>query len=357
MRTSLLLSTALALLCINRSAFADDHQLAPAPDPDAYGTCPMAQKFNECQTALTASQSDFKVCAEQLDSCLGQDPGYSAGQIKSHQPLVSKPKPDKPATKPDTPATKPHKPADKPHAKNPAPPPANPKVDVGEHVRLTAVDSRCTKIEVLKGTNVLQTATVCNGRDGTDGTNGTNGINGTDGKNGHDGKNGQNGRNGIDGTRVSLGFGARATAIYAKGRPDAYAIAPTARLTFRLIPERLDLRIEGGYGPGNDGATILTGALDVWLLRSTTRLHTKFGLTAGFMGEWIGLDGNKAKGQMLGATPGLVLKLIDTRYVSLRADFTAFLGASGFTHAYTANPVGFESAYGFNGSLALEFNF
>ncbi len=349
MKSSPRLVTIIGVLAFAPAAMADGpHSETINPIPSVHEQCmPEAdfQKCTNCTKARESCENDLEICTAGLDKvqtaldhCHGWQEGTAKDRMQKGLPVDNVKLPVKKAAKPALARPKP--PAVRINPLRAAPGPPGPKGDTGD-----------------PGPEGPE------GPPGPEGPVGPEGMRGPEGPRGLPGKNGENGKNGhdgLDGTKVSLGAGARSTAIRAEGKPDALAIVPSLRLNFRLVPERLDLRIEGGYGPGRDGAAIVNAAFDVWLARSASRAHTKFGLTVGFLGEWIGIDGNEAKGQILAGTPGLVFKPFDTRYVSLRLDLTAILGASGFSHPYSCGMQcqnGWTFAYGLNGAAALEVNF
>lgn len=168
---------------------------------------------------------------------------------------------------------------------------------------------------------VTDTAFVC------DGAKGEKGDRGPKGERGEPGKPGDSGRPGLNGnTRVQFGLGGRTSAIWSKGRPTGYSLAPETALELWLAPT-VEFVSGLAWAPGGDRNMVVTGQLRY------RGLGKRIGLGFGIQYQAWNLEGNKALWQSVLGMAALQLVLLDTKHVDISAEAGLLLGLDGYDTA------------------------
>lgn len=278
-------------LCFSSPALAladgtPDAGPLPAPPTLSGGGCGAVARLAECNGYLSTTKEQLDACILRAAKCEHVSEDVVRAQLTGAKPKTDVPSPVVVVHKATPKAPKVSKPT--------MPPPFVPEVIAR------------------------------NGRDGKDGRNGADGKDGQNGQNGQNGRDGQDGHDGADAKSVYpiIGGGYRFTTIDSKGRPTATTYGPEIQLRLAL-GDRWELSTGGSFIQSGDNATMLHGSLDFYPLKW-------IGASLGLSGQWLGINDNAARGQIIGATYGVVFKPIATKYVDVRCDFSGIIGSNGF---------------------------
>lgn len=279
---------------------------------------------------LQSKQTDLDTCMDiATDVCGVSRDDVKEAVTKRDPSLVKKKDTKKKRTKKKKPAKKPVKKKVTKKTKKPSPPPTlrrfnkEPKgtncPEGGVSIHDGSDKNRNGKLEQDE---VKTSYYVCNGLKGEKGDKGDPGVTTTIVKHEYTpAPKTKNGRDGKDGSRVNIGFGAWASALYAKDLPSAYAVGPALQLQVSLSP-KWELTLDGGWAPGKDRATMVS-------LKVARYVKPWLFIETGPYAQWIGISGNYAKNQYVGLATGGGVRYTKGNH-SFRLSATGFIGYEGF---------------------------
>ncbi|HEX9786088.1 MAG TPA: hypothetical protein VGA56_25600 [Opitutaceae bacterium] len=355
-----ILTTAIIIILLSAAPAAAD-----GPPPDALAPLPPETGEEICSGKLESCEAGLESCGEDRNAwqqvardigarCEGTAPDAS---LEDLQKVVRK-KADEPPKKKQTRRRKVMKKRTPKKAPEPAPGPQGPQGERGAD----GVDGKDGHSIVWSLRRMPAGKTCANGGylmmfgldsndDGTlDPTEAADLMAVCHGRDGKDGKDGKDGRDGDDGVRPTVGVGTFANALYARGRPDSFALFATASLGWPLN-DSVSLTLEGGAAPGLDAAMMLRFGLD-W------RLGAASGLKIGGLYEVVGLtDNNFTNDQFVAATVGVYKDLSlhrgDSVHLVLRGEVSGILGVDAFINSDRKARI----AGGVGGGLGLRLEF